>query len=56
MIHCICKGVNTKLLLDSIDDEKDLKQIIKDTGIGSKCGVCLKDTCCFIKKEIQNRN
>lgn len=43
MYICICKGITEKMMVDQLkaSDRIEKKEIFKNLGIGSSCGICV---------------
>lgn len=56
MYICICKGVTDKQLEEKyIQYQGNMKQILKSLGVGSDCGVCLKEAVNHIRENKKNK-
>lgn len=56
MYICICKGVTDKQLEEKyIQYQGNTKQILKSLGVGSECGVCLKEAVSHIRENQKNK-
>lgn len=50
MILCLCNGVSDKEIISKAKEGKSIKEIQKETSVGTDCGACLME-CKRIHKE-----